>query len=384
MGILRLNDKLNFPGRAKNGGANGSANDRHTSLLAEESFIRLLSLERRRAERSKRQFVLMLLHIGKALHNGKREAVLDKMVLALSRSTRETDLTGWYERDSVLGVILTEIDQAAMSAALNAVNNRVGSALRAELSLRQANDIHISFHLFPEEWDPEDKDSPADSSLYPDLLNDDPRKTSLIVKRAMDVVGSIIALIVLSPLFALISVAIKLSSQGPIFFKQERVGQYGRRFPFLKFRSMHPNCDSRIHQDYVKRFISGEAESARHEGAFKLTSDPRITPLGRFLRKTSLDELPQFLNVLRGEMSLVGPRPPIPYELHSYGQWHRRRLLEAKPGITGLWQVNGRSKTKFDDMVRLDLEYARTWTPWLDVKILWKTPRAVLSAEGAY
>jgi lipopolysaccharide/colanic/teichoic acid biosynthesis glycosyltransferase len=134
----------------------------------------------------------------------------------------------------------------------------------------------------------------------------------------------------------------------------------------------------------VKRFISGDADSATQGGTFKLTTDPRVTPLGRFLRKTSLDELPQFFNVLKGEMSLVGPRPPIPYELESYGQWHRRRLLEAKPGITGLWQVNGRSTTKFDDMVRLDLEYARTWTPWLDVKILWKTPRAVLSAQGAY
>jgi lipopolysaccharide/colanic/teichoic acid biosynthesis glycosyltransferase len=384
MGILRLKDKPNPRGDVRNGAvSNPASSNHHKHILGEESFIRLLSLERRRAERSGRQFVLMLLQVHKDLLT-MRDAVLQKVVLALGRSTRDTDLKGWYERDAIFGVILTEIDLANISAALNAVHSRVGVALRTELNLRQVNDIHISFHLFPEEWDSEDKDSPADSMLYPDLLDGDSKRTSRIVKRAMDIVGSVIALIVFSPLFVMISVAIKLTSRGAILFKQERVGQYGKRFSFLKFRSMRPNSDSGIHQDYVKRFISGDADSASEGGTFKLTTDPRITPLGRFLRKTSLDELPQFLNVLKGQMSLVGPRPPIPYELEIYGQWHRRRLLEAKPGITGLWQVNGRSTTKFDDMVRLDLEYARTWTPWLDVKILWKTPRAVLSAQGAY
>ena len=117
------------------------------------------------------------------------------------------------------------------------------------------------------------------------------------------------------------------------------------------------------------------------EGVYKLASDKRITPIGRFLRKTSLDELPQFINVLRGEMSLVGPRPPIPYEVAAYQTWHRRRVLEVKPGITGLWQVTGRSRVRFDEMVRLDLRYA-TWSPWLDLKILLRTPRAVI--KGAY
>jgi len=327
--------------------------------------------------------MLMLLDVRKALKT-KRDGVLQKVVLSLSRSTRDTDVKGWYERDGVIGVILTEIDPANTSAALNTVHNKLCVALRAELNLRQVNDIHISFHLFPEEWNSEDKDSPADSKLYPDLLNGDSKKPSRIVKRAMDIVGSIIALIVFSPLFALISVAIKLTSKGPILFKQERVGQCGRRFTFLKFRSMHFRAAPNIHEQYVKRFISGQADPASSGGAFKLTADPRITPLGRILRKSSLDEFPQFLNVLKGEMSLVGPRPPVIYEFLSYDQWHRRRLLEAKPGITGLWQVNGRSRTKFDEMVRLDLKYARTWSLWLDVKIILKTPWAVLSGEGAY
>ena len=132
--------------------------------------------------------------------------------------------------------------------------------------------------------------------------------------------------------------------------------------------------------------IAGTAErkpsNGNGESVYKLTDDPRITPIGRFLRRTSLDELPQFFNVLMGQMSLVGPRPPINYEVEAYDLWHRRRVLEAKPGITGLWQVNGRNRIKFDEMVRLDLTYARTWSPWLDLKILMRTPRAM--ADGAH
>jgi lipopolysaccharide/colanic/teichoic acid biosynthesis glycosyltransferase len=138
--------------------------------------------------------------------------------------------------------------------------------------------------------------------------------------------------------------------------------------------------------EYVKRLIEGNAspDAATNGRVYKITADPRLTRVGRFLRRTSLDELPQFLNVLRGDMSMVGPRPPIPYELEAYDVWHRRRLLEVKPGITGLWQVSGRSRIPFDDMVRLDLRYAKTWSLWLDFRILLRTPRAVFSGEGAY
>ncbi len=128
--------------------------------------------------------------------------------------------------------------------------------------------------------------------------------------------------------------------------------------------------------------VTNRAETG--EGVFKLVGDTRITRVGAFLRKTSLDELPQFINVLRGEMSLVGPRPPIPYEVENYQVWHRRRLLEAKPGITGLWQVSGRSRVTFDEMVRLDLRYARDCSPWMDIKILLRTPLAVVLGEGAH
>ena len=208
------------------------------------------------------------------------------------------------------------------------------------------------------------------------------------MKRTMDVMGSLLALVLFSPIFLFIAVAIKTTSKGPIFFRQRRIGQHGKSFVFLKFRSMYVNNDAAVHKAYVQKLIAGKADKqpsdGNGEGVYKLTRDSRITRVGAFLRKTSLDELPQFINVLKGEMSLVGPRPPVPYEVEAYDIWHRRRLLEAKPGITGLWQVSGRSRVKFDDMVRLDLQYARTWSPWTDIKILLRTPGAVVLGEGAH
>src|SRR5262249_51200385 len=137
-----------------------------------------------------------------------------------------------------------------------------------------------------------------------------------------------------------------------------------------------------IHREYIRNLIDKNASHS--EGTYKIKNDPRVTPLGRFLRKSSLDELPQFINVLRGEMSLVGPRPPIRYEFESYSLWHRRRIVEAKPGITGDWQVHGRSRTTFDEMVRMDLRYIRNQSIWLDLRILFKTPFAVFRGDGAY
>ena len=226
-------------------------------------------------------------------------------------------------------------------------------------------------------------------TLYPDLSQrDDGRKLFRVLKRVMDIAGSFLALLFFSPIFLALALAVKASSKGPIFFRQRRIGQHGKSFVFLKFRSMKLNNDAAIHKAYVQKLIAGKADkqpsNGSAEGVYKLTRDPRVTKIGAFLRKSSLDELPQFINVLKGEMSLVGPRPPVPYEVEAYDIWHRRRLLEAKPGITGLWQVSGRSRVKFDDMVRLDLQYARTWSPWTDVKILWRTPGAVVLGNGAH
>jgi lipopolysaccharide/colanic/teichoic acid biosynthesis glycosyltransferase len=206
----------------------------------------------------------------------------------------------------------------------------------------------------------------------------------------MDVVGGAMLLVIFAPVFLVIALAVKTTSEGPVFFRQRRIGQYGKAFVFLKFRSMYVNTDSGVHETYVKQLIAGQAlchpgkRGDNGAAVYKLTNDSRVTRVGKLLRRTSLDELPQIVNVLRGEMSLVGPRPAIPYELAAYQTWHRRRVLEVKPGITGLWQVNGRSRVKFDEMVRLDLRYANTWSPWLDIKILLSTPRAVWQGEGAY
>jgi lipopolysaccharide/colanic/teichoic acid biosynthesis glycosyltransferase len=201
----------------------------------------------------------------------------------------------------------------------------------------------------------------------------------------MDVAVSLILLLALSPLLLLVAVLVKLTSRGPILYRQPRIGYMARPFTMLKFRTMCAGADPTIHQEFVSSFIKGNAP-ASGPGAnalFKLTDDPRITPAGRVLRSTSLDELPQLWNVLRGDMSLVGPRPPLRYEYDQYEPWHHRRLLEAQPGITGLWQVAGRSRTTFDDMVRLDLRYAKTRSIWTDVKILLATPAAVISGKGA-
>jgi exopolysaccharide biosynthesis polyprenyl glycosylphosphotransferase len=343
----------------------------------------MICLERKRAERSGKPFLLMLLDTGKFLPGEKNGKVLEGILSALALSTRDTDITGWYEHNAVVGIMFTEIAVDLKKSILATMLLRVSSALRDCLTLEQFSQISISFHLFPDDWEEHPPD-PSDSALYPDLRQQSSRKRwGRGLKRAMDIAGSLALLLIFSPVLAAIALAVKLTSKGPILFRQQRVGQYGRRFTFLKFRSMYVNNNSDIHKEYVRKLIAGKAEQ-KGEGVFKITDDPRITPIGRILRRGSLDELPQFFNVLRGDMSLVGPRPPLPYEVEAYDTWHRRRLLEARPGITGLWQVNGRSRTRFDEMVRLDLQYARKQSLWLDLKILLRTPAAVLSGDGAY
>jgi exopolysaccharide biosynthesis polyprenyl glycosylphosphotransferase len=362
-----------------------AAADTHDRILPEAYFHRMICLERKRAERSGNPFLLMLLDTGKNFSPDKNTRALDDILSALALSTRDTDLTGWYRERQVLGIMFTEISADFEKSILATILLRLSSALRDCLTLEQFSQITITFHLFPEHWD--EHHAPSDpnvSALYPDLRRETMRKRwSRSLKRALDVIGSLFAIAIFSPLFLAIAGAVKLTSRGPVLFRQQRVGKYGARFTFLKFRSMFVNNSSDIHKEYVRKLIAGQAEK-KEGGAFKITDDPRITRVGRFLRRTSLDELPQFFNVLLGDMSLVGPRPPLPYEVEAYDVWHRRRLMEAKPGITGLWQVNGRCRTRFDEMVRLDLQYARRQSLLLDLKILLRTPAAVFSGDGAY
>lgn len=215
-----------------------------------------------------------------------------------------------------------------------------------------------------------------------------------VCKRCMDVILASLLLILLFPVLLLIAILIKLDSPGPVIFKHERVGAKRRRlfgeavwvtrnFPMYKFRTMIQNADSTAHEAYIRDFVSGRAQpSEANGGMFKLTNDPRVTRIGRILRRTSMDELLQLVNVLKGEMSLVGPRPVPPYEAACYRDGDHKRLA-ALPGITGLWQVSGRCRVTFEKMVAMDLEYIRKASLWLDFKILLLTIPAVLSGRGA-
>lgn len=200
------------------------------------------------------------------------------------------------------------------------------------------------------------------------------------VKRAIDLAGALLVGLIALPILALAAIAIKLDSKGPVFFIQERMGRDGRRFRLVKLRTMSVDNDDSQHLAYVASMIKGEAE--QHDGVFKLTADPRVTRVGRILRKLSIDELPQLWNVVRGDMSLVGPRPPMPTEVALYDAraWER---LRVKPGLTGLWQVSGRNRLGFADMVELDLSYWASWSLGRELSILLRTPAAVLGTRKA-
>ena len=359
-------------------------------ILDEDSFQKMIAFERKRSERSGRFYALVLVGASDSAPAASRQNLVERVAAVLTTLTRETDLTGWQKSGSVVGVIFADIPAPEKNEIISAILARVTETLRENLKLEEFQHISISNNCYPEDWELESSQRPSNPTLYPDLdSRDRARRAAIVVKRMMDIVGSLVAFVLFAPLFLAIAVAIKLTSKGPVFFRQERIGQYGKPFVLLKFRSMHINNDASVHKEWFENFYSGKAQrhpstGSNGNGSFKLPNDPRVTRMGRLLRRTSMDELPQFFNVLKGEMSLVGPRPPIGYEVDAYQAWHRGRILQAKPGITGLWQVNGRSRVAFDDMVRLDLTYARTWTIWLDIQILLKTPAAVFFGEGAY
>jgi exopolysaccharide biosynthesis polyprenyl glycosylphosphotransferase len=208
--------------------------------------------------------------------------------------------------------------------------------------------------------------------------------TARVVKRSFDLVVATLAIVFLSPLWLLIAALIKLDSNGPVFYTQERVGMDGRLFLLYKFRTMTTNADPERHKEYQRAFIAGAATANLGDDkkpTYKLLDDPRITKVGKWLRKSSLDEVPQLLNVIMSDMSIVGPRPPIPYEVESYELWHRKRL-DMKPGLTGLWQVSGRNRLSFEEMVRLDVFYIENWSILLDLKIIVRTVLVMLAGQG--
>jgi lipopolysaccharide/colanic/teichoic acid biosynthesis glycosyltransferase len=355
---------------------------RESDLLAQDAFRELLSFERKRCERTNRTICAVLLDIAGIDDAGVRAAVT-RHIARTAAGSAHRPVTGWYEHDRVIGIIMSSDGELGSDAPQELL-----AGITGPLPAAHVRSLGVSFSFFPDS--PGNRASARELALfYGEAAG---RKNglgrSLLLKRTLDIVGSLTAIALFAPLFLVLPLLIKATSPGPVLFRQERIGRRGRTFPFLKFRSMAADNDPAIHREYIKQFIreqkSYDAGARKQDAVYKIKDDPRVTPIGRFLRKTSFDELPQFFNVLFGDMSLVGPRPPIPYELDNYDPWHRRRVMEIKPGITGLWQVSGRSRTTFDEMVRLDLAYAREWSLWLDVKIMLKTPWAVIGGKGAY
>lgn len=343
------------------------------TVLGEDLFAAALDREFRRADRFDEAFALAVVSMDERDETEWRDAIAAATAVA-----RPTDVFGWlsYQRSLAIVRPLAPIGPASVSAAPDA-------ALREELAqaLRRAavSACAVRVEVFASGSDerPPAPRSRARRETVTDAL-------SVVSKRTFDVAGSMALLALLAPVFLVIAGLVRWSSRGPILFRQTRVGRHGQPFTMLKFRTMHANSDETVHEQYVTQFIQGGSAVASQAGVFKIVNDRRVTPVGHFLRRSSLDELPQFWNVFRGEMSLVGPRPSLPYEVARYKRWHRRRLSAAKPGITGLWQVTARSRATFDEMVRLDLQYARNPSLWTDIRILLATPRAVFSGRGAH
>jgi lipopolysaccharide/colanic/teichoic acid biosynthesis glycosyltransferase len=361
------------------------------NLYPERFFVNFLQLERKRSERSRRPFMLVVIGLEGFPKTVERREIIKDITKILSTTTRDIDMKGWYRQNESIGIIFNEISTNSFQTDQQHTLNKVWGNLTEYLGLARFDRLEISYQIFPGDFVSLPKVKPGDLSQHLDLFAPPAaKKAAFTIKRIVDIVGSLCAITLFGPVFLLVAALIKLNSTGSIFFKQERVGLYGKKFMFLKFRSMHTNNDPSIHKEFVRKLIQGgktdhiQSVGTQHTKDFKIKDDPRITSVGRFLRKTSIDELPQFFNVLMGDMSLVGPRPPIPYECEDYDIWHRSRVLDMKPGITGLWQVDGRSATSFDDMVRMDIKYIREWSLLLDMKIIIKTPLVVLTCKGAY
>jgi exopolysaccharide biosynthesis polyprenyl glycosylphosphotransferase len=340
----------------------------------------VLVRERKRADRFDQPFALVVVSVRRGFNVDT--PMWASVTEALTAVKRDTDVLGWLEKDSAIGLVIPEIESLD-AAFTQEVDSRLSAGLASRLDAEVRSAFSVQVHRFsglaPSQ--PVEAESPL-----PGFRPSSRARIERVLKRLLDIVASGLLLVVAAPLFLLVALVIKATSRGPVFFRQSRVGEHGKFFTMLKFRTMKVNADSAIHKEFVSQMIQGAAPAglSQDEAApFKIVNDPRVTPVGQLLRRTSLDELPQLWNVLRGDMSLVGPRPPLAYEVEQYKPWHYRRVLEAKPGITGLWQVSGRSQTTFDDMVRLDLRYAKKCSTWTDVKILLATPRAVISGKGA-
>jgi exopolysaccharide biosynthesis polyprenyl glycosylphosphotransferase len=358
---------------------NNSSQYRVTSgeIFYDFCFLKQLRLETLRAQRSKSTLSIILLTLDK--ETDAESINMNEILGVVREKTRDTDISGFVNHKS-LCVLLPDTDETGAKEICAKLVNETSqfsittSSYPDHIFESLAKNGCVRPDAFPFElWD--SGDTPDASSF------------KFLLKRGVDIVGSIIGILVFMPVMLITALAIKATSPGPVIFSQTRLGKQGTPFTFYKFRSMHVNMDNQIHREYVQNFINGNHAKTNQGDAekplYKIKSDPRVTRVGKFIRKTSIDELPQFFNVLKGDMSLVGPRPPLPYEAEKYQAWHLRRILEMKPGITGLWQVEGRSKTEWNDSVRLDIRYIQNWSLLFDLKILLRTVKEVLRCRGA-
>lgn len=360
-------DPIDNPGRYKNN---------FDEFFYDSGFIEQLRFEKLRAQRSKSTLSIILLTLDSEI--GDESIDMNEILDIVREKTRSTDICGFVNHKTI-GVLLPDTDEGGAK--------EIRDKLVHENKNPQFSSTISTYpdHIF--------ESLAKNGCIHPNTFPFGLEKAKgtlgfkLLLKRGIDIAGSIIGILIFMPVMLGTALAIKLTSPGPVIFRQARLGKQGVPFTFYKFRSMHVNMDDQIHREYIRDFINGDRAKANQGDGdkpfFKIKSDPRITKFGRFIRKTSIDELPQFFNVLKGDMSLVGPRPPLAYEAEKYQAWHLRRILEMKPGITGLWQIQGRSQTEWDDAVRLDIRYIRSWSLLLDFKILLRTVKVVLKCGGA-
>ena len=350
-----------------------------------EKFRKIIQHERDRADRNAHIFSIIAFRVddGSGEENTARH-----LVKVVNKRIRSTDETGWLDTTQI-GVLLPDTTAIAAGKLANDICSEVADG---------AKDVPFEIYSYPSDLLPgADKNPPKSfpkeaeqngNSAF-EGNSEDPnrvqegngaRKIEALLsqripvwKRGIDIFGSGLGLIFLSPLFLLIAILIKVVSPGPVFFKQIRIGYLGRPFTLWKFRTMRVDANPREHQDHLYDLIHSEKPMMKLDE----NGDSRIIPFGKFLRQTGLDELPQLISVLRGEMSLIGPRPCIPYEFWEYLHWHRKRCTTL-PGMTGLWQVSGKNHTTHSEMMRLDIKYAAKRSFWLDVKIALQTGPAVV------
>ncbi len=351
-------------------------------ILSSGEFSRILAQERERADRSGQGFALVLFEVGEA--GGRNGAGRVPVEHVVARRARAVDEIGWF-REGILGAALAGATApGARKFARDAVGCMPGEVTPPVCRIyAYPGDAPLPADV---EWDAGTGGELREGAVPPEPGGDELPASQRAEgvesvfcrpmprwKRCVDLGGAIVGLLVLSPVFLLIAAFIKCVSPGPVFYRQDRIGYRGRRFSFWKFRTMHPGNDDTVHKEHFRRLIAADSAMSKLDDA----QDRRIIPFGNFLRCACVDELPQLINVLRGEMSLVGPRPCLPYEAEHYLRWHARRF-DAVPGMTGLWQVSGKNSLSFKQMIRLDIRYSRNLSPWLDLKILFYTVPAIL------